>query len=380
MRRLLLCGFVVTLCWAQHRPAPPPPPPPPSAMTGSLNLSPGSRLKVISGGAVTIRGKDGAEGQYWLRQSPPDPDDPVARRTSVRVYVRGGWTVLDVSRAMEDDSDSSLNLVVPKSMERVVLITRDGAAEAYDIAGSVQLETSSGRVQLDRIGGNAIAKTGGGLIRVGSVGGTLRCMSGGGTIQVDRAGGETWCESAGGEILIAEAGGPVHAVTAGNIQIGHAASSVNARSAGGLIDIGAAGGAVVAQTGGGSIGVGRSKGVVCESAVGTIRVKGVGGPLRAYTAMGSILAEVLPGVHLEDSSLNATRGDVTVFLPSNLSVSVQAWNEISGGRGRIVSDFPEIRVRRNAERGPVAAEGALNGGGPVLRISAAGNIYLRRQK
>ena len=46
---------------------------------------------------------------------------------------------------------------------------------------------------------------------------------------------------------------------------------------------------------------------------------------------------------------------------------------------RIVSDFPAVKVRMD---GPlVIAEGAINGGGPLLRLSSTGGtIYVRRQK
>jgi hypothetical protein len=51
--------------------------------------------------------------------------------------------------------------------------------------------------------------------------------------------------------------------------------------------------------------------------------------------------------------------------------------------GRIISDFPEIHVKVLTQPGanPVVAEGALNGGGPLLRLNVVGGtIYLRRQK
>jgi hypothetical protein len=109
----------------------------------------------------------------------------------------------------------------------------------------------------------------------------------------------------------------------------------------------------------------------------------VTGELRVATAVGSILAELLSGGVIEDSFLSTGSGDVTVFIPSNLAVTVEAQNDSPGRLGRIVSDFPEIRVRNGAatSRGRVVATGAINGGGPQLVIAAAnGTIFLRRQK
>ena len=95
------------------------------------------------------------------------------------------------------------------------------------------------------------------------------------------------------------------------------------------------------------------------SAAGAIRVRGLGGPLRAQTALGSILAELTPGIRLDDSSLNSGGGDITVFIPSNVAVSVQALSDSKNRAPRIVSDFPEIRVRapRAVRSGPVTALG-----------------------
>ena len=79
-------------------------------------------------------------------------------------------------------------------------------------------------------------------------------------------------------------------------------------------------------------------------------------------------------------------GDITVYIPSNLALTIKALNE-NGPAGRIVSEFSEIMVRqrrprrRAGDRQSVMAEGALNGGGPVLRLtSTGGTIYLKRQR
>jgi hypothetical protein len=75
----------------------------------------------------------------------------------------------------------------------------------------------------------------------------------------------------------------------------------------------------------------------------------------------------------------ARTGDIIVLIPSNLAVSIAARND--SGPVRIVSDFPQIRVRPAALiRPPLTAEGSINGGGPMLYINAAGGvIYLRKK-
>jgi DUF4097 and DUF4098 domain-containing protein YvlB len=271
---------------------------------------------------------------------------------------------------------------VPRWVTSAILETQLGDVEAYDLEGNLQAATTAGLIQCDRIRGSLIARTGGGEIRLGRIGGPVRCLSGGGSIFVDGAGGEAICQTAGGEIRVREAGGPlVLSTEGGNIHVDKAASTVEAHSAGGVIEVLQAGGVVFADTRSGSIQVGSSRGVRGESGAGTIRVKTSSSPLRLSTAMGSILAELVAGSRLDDASLVAGSGDVTVFIPSNLAVSVIARND-SGGNPRIVSDFAEVRSRSIAFIPPPAvAEGAINGGGPVLRINVAGGtIYLKRLK
>jgi hypothetical protein len=176
----------------------------------------------------------------------------------------------------------------------------------------------------------------------------------------------------------------VHAATAGgNIRIDRAMGTVFARTAAGLIQVQQADGAVTAESYGGAIQVNAANGVRCDSAGGPIRLRNVAGPLRASTAAGSILAELLSGNRIDDSTLSTNAGDITVFIASNLGLTVAARNDSAGALGRIISDFPEIRVKVLSQAGtsPVVAEGALNGGGPVLRLNVVGGtIYLRRQK
>ncbi len=84
---------------------------------------------------------------------------------------------------------------------------------------------------------------------------------------------------------------------------------------------------------------------------------------------------------MADSILSTNAGDITVLIPSNLALTVQATNE-SGGSGRIISDFPQFRPQAGGLPGaPLVAEGALNGGGPLLRVNVmGGTIYLHRSK
>jgi DUF4097 and DUF4098 domain-containing protein YvlB len=182
---------------------------------------------------------------------------------------------------------------------------------------------------------------------------------------------------------VKQAGAPVVLENeGGNINVDRAAGPVEAHAISGMIQIGQAGGPVTADTQGGSIQVGAAPGVRAESAQGTVRMRGLSGPMDVSTAFGNIFAELMPGAKVRDSTLAAASGDITVFIPSNFPVSVLVLND-RGGYTQLISDFREVRaiVLPFAPRSPVVAQGAINGGGPVLRINAGtGVVYLRKSK
>jgi DUF4097 and DUF4098 domain-containing protein YvlB len=241
--------------------------------------------------------------------------------------------------------------------------------------------TAAGAVQIDRIGGAVTVRTGGGGVRLDKIGGTVECFTGGGNITAGLLSGEATLATGGGEIVVREARGLVHARTlGGNIRIERADRGVQAAAMRGLVDVMQAGGPVRVETGTGSIRVRASANVHCESETGTIQLQANSGGLRAITKTGSILADLSGVQKLENSTLVTSAGDITVLIPSNLRVTVEAINSTSGGQ-RIVSDFGGARPRPDRGTTGSVAEVAVNGGGPVLRLTTAGGtIYLRRQK
>ncbi|MCP5114869.1 MAG: DUF4097 domain-containing protein [bacterium] len=345
------------------------------------------RLRIVTRGKVSIEGRAEQTISYSLRKRVKARTQREARKLlesfRVRSASENGWAELTVV-CPEVRAAPELTVHAPRRLRQVLLVTRGGDVRVRDLDGDFDTESEGGLLDVHNISGSFTARTGGGEILLGWIGGTVHCLSGGGGIRVAKVGGEAWFETAGGEIAVEEAGASVHASTmGGNITVGRAAASVVASTSSGLIRVGEAGGEVVAETANGSIQIGAARGVKVESASGAIRLKGISGVLRASTHSGSIMAELLENAELSSSFLHTAFGDVTVFIPSNLAITVKAYNTPAGVSGRILSDFPEIRVNRVKLPAfePVVAEGALNGGGPLLKVSAVGgSIYLRRGK
>jgi hypothetical protein len=191
-------------------------------------------------------------------------------------------------------------------------------------------------------------------------------------------------DTAGGEIFVQHVHGPLLASSGGgNIEIARADSSVTARTSGGIIEVEQAVGPVVADTAGGAIQITGSSGAQCQASGGTIRLTNVAGIVQAISGWGDIVAQLMPGRPLENSKLSTNSGDITVMIPPSSAITVLAQSLRTGTAGRIVSDFPEIRLagRGGTGGGLEMAEGSLNGGGPLLQVVASGgSVYLRRRR
>ncbi|MDQ2948584.1 MAG: hypothetical protein M3Y27_22040 [Acidobacteriota bacterium] len=356
-------------------------------VSGSLPIAPHARLRVTTIGNITLLAGGPNTLLYSLkkkvRASSQAAAESAFQNLQLKTVERGGWMWLTVSASQSPRYSAELVITAPRELAQARLDTRDGAILANGFDGEIAAETGGGRIELDELRSNATAKTGGGEIQAGRVGGHLRAYTGGGAIRVNSAGQECWLDTAGGDIFVREASAPVHAATAGgSIRVDRCAKEVYAKTAAGVIEVGKAGGVVTAETSGGAIQVNGARGVRCESSSGTIRLRNMQGAMRAETTHGSILAQLQAGQRIEDSLLSTLLGDITVLLSSNTPVTIQARNESAGSKRRIISEFREIRIR-NADwesNEPVVAEGALSGGGPVLRIvTSSGIIYLRRQ-
>lgn len=325
-------------------------------------------LQVNARGNVVVRKEAGDQVTYRVRESVKAASEDQARdllgALETRLSLRRGRVVLEILANSARTVKTDIEIGVPAQVSLVIIQTGLGGINVADFDGAVQLRTEGGDIQL------------------GKIGGTVQCFSGAGEVIIERTGGAINCTTAGGNMIVRDAGGAVALSNqmGGNIRIDKAAGEVRAHSAQGMIEVGQADGAVFADTQGGFIQVGAARGVQAESMAGTVRVKNDAGPMNVAAMAGNILAELLNGARMQDSSLVAGSGDITVLIPSNLAVSVMARNS-TGGTPRIVSDFPEIRVTPSKFfQAPMVGQGSLNGGGPVLNLNvSSGVIYLRRK-
>jgi DUF4097 and DUF4098 domain-containing protein YvlB len=348
---------------------------------GSEPVAVHGSIRIRTNGSVSVKGATGSQLSYSIVMRVKAESEAQARRLLAAYHVRASRSGQSTYLVVQAGSEmAELEVTAPQTASEVVIETRAGTVDASHFDGALKAQTGGGRVTLDRISGNVVAKTCGGDVVLGKVGGDVRCVSGGGHIRAESIRGEAFFETAGGDIVVQQVDGAVHCSTAaGGIHIAQAGNLVIADTAGGPIDVGYAKGMVTAKnSSGGPIQVHSGSGATCESAGGAIDLTSAGGSLKAETAVGSIIAR-FQTQPVADSFLSTSAGDITVWIPSNLKVTVRARNTSYGGPRRIVSEFPDISVKPAGFA--TIAEGALNGGGPVVRIAGTGGmIYIRREQ
>ncbi len=335
------------------------------------------RLRIQAHGPVKVDGGVAPKIEYTVKISVRARSRERARQLLERMVPRAvpmgdQFTIVTPSNAASD-----VVVRAPK-LRYANILSSEGSLEVNGVDGDVVAETGADEVKVDRIGGNCSLTTGGGDITVGTVEGFVHGYTGAGGIRARQVKGEVVLRTNGGDITAVSVGAGANVQTGGGtIQLGFVNGPVTASNGGGRITIDVAAGVVVTHNMAGPVRVGEALGIRCDSANGGIVLGKISGPIHVSTEMGNITAN-LAGSRLADSYLATANGDITVVIPSNLGVTVNAENHMADTKNRILSDFREIQPRLKGMR--LIAAGSVNGGGPLLQIAASsGTITLKRQ-
>jgi hypothetical protein len=355
-------------------------------ITGSLAAVKNLRVKVDMG-AVVIHGGQHQDISYVVHTRSFTSSEQDARRQfgayKITAYVKGdtAWIVGDWQGKHPHKFSGEFNINVPREMALVKLETDGGNVDASGVGGRVEAETGGGSMHLDDIGGGLHAETGGGSIDVGTIGGDIGVQTGGGPIVIHHANGKVIAETGGGSIQIISGAQAASVETGGgSIDVRQCTGKLKVSTGGGGIELGDIGGPVDIETGGGSIRLASAKGYVqAETGGGSIELYGVPSA-RAETGAGGIVVKLVnTGAERHDSVLETSAGDITVYIAADVAINVRASVDLANGH-RIMSEFPDIHVRSEGDWGTktISADGALNGGGPMLKVrTTTGDIYFK---
>ena len=358
--------------------------------TGEIDR--GSRLRVSVIGAVTIDSHAKPQFEYRVTRRVKADSEEQARMIFERARLTAARLGPTATLTLEEPGcgrcafAAELEVRAPQSVQEVIVGTQGGEVRIHNLEGRVIADSAGGAMEIGGIGGAVRATTAGGPISLGAIGGEVRCETAGGTITVDNARGNATLTSSGGSIKAGSIGGFLRAETAGGDVIAtRVEGRVIAGTSGGSIAIGQAGGPVNAESAGGSIDIAFApRGVRAETAGGRIRLNDVAGQVYAANATGDIQAFFLDGVPLRDSLLETNLGTIVVYLPPNARMAVEATVDFAKGINRIESEFADIQVTQVGDSPGMTAlhaSGALNGGGPLLRIrNTNGRIQIRKRQ
>jgi DUF4097 and DUF4098 domain-containing protein YvlB len=356
-------------------------------LTGSVPTHDGERVHLSTDlGSIVIHAQDGDKVDYHIHletDSSRKDAQVLLKSFTVTAREKSDGVYLNAQTSGGRSAGrlwATLELDIPKNVSLDVS-TGGGNIDATEIQGHVTLSTAGGNITAGNIGGPAHLVTGGGNIIAKSVAGELIATTGGGHITIGSVAGNATLHTSGGHIRVTSIQGTARLETGGgNITLQHSGAELTAETAGGEIEIGEAAGLMHAKTGGGGIRVVRVFGPTeLETHGGSIYLTQVDSPVKASTSDGGITAWfVAPTKSPGTCDLQSSAGDIVVHLPRDLHVTIDAQVE-NGNEHDVIVDaaFPLKVTRDDSSKGAhtVRAEGALNGGGELLRLrTIAGNI------
>ena len=352
-------------CWVQET-------------TGTM---PASRfIKIhLNSGSVSVTGSQQSNITYTIRKRISASSEESARRSfdNLRVLTsRQGDAAYFGGEGSGNWHRGSVefNISAPRSVDLVKAKTDGGNLQFSHLNGRVDAESGGGTVNLDDINGNVSSSTGGGGVNVGTVHSDLTVRTGGGRVTIGTVGGKLSASTGGESVRVENAKSDAVIETGGgNISVQNVGGDLRASTGGGNIEIGAVSGWMDVETGGGSIRLagGGTGPIKAQTGSGSIHCFKVMHSVRAETGAGPITAEFMTmNGKFSDSTLDTGVGDIIVYLPSDLKVSIHASIDVATSKDAIRSDLPGIRIQSEGDYGPreMSAEGNLNGGGPTLKL------------
>jgi hypothetical protein len=338
-------------------------------------------------GSIDVRGR-GTGITYVIRKRTVAPSKEEAERDFQKMKfsaVNVGDQAVVEGRLLERGFTrltTDISLEVPYNLRKVWLNTGGGAMKLSSLAAAVTGKTSAGSVLLNDMAGPINITTGGGQVVGGSLGSEAIIKNGGGGVHIDNITGQGKINNGGGEVYVGSANTLLIENSAGNIDVGHCFGNLQASTGGGNVNIGPVAGSVHIDAVAGSVRVaGAGSEVQVTTGGGGVELFKVAKGAKVDTPVGAITVQftAVPGAFTE-SSLHTGSGDVLVFLPNELPMTVHASSDMATGFG-IRSEVPGLRIsKQGGVFGPQSAwaEGVLNGGGPLLRIrTGMGHIDFR---
>ena len=250
-----------------------------------------------------------------------------AADVNIKAKFKGAKKALNKAR---DRLDVQFEIVAPHRYN-VDLKTVDDDIAVENLEGNVNVQTTGSELHLDNIIGKIAGRTAGGNFALQTFKGDAELRTSGGNINVQTGTGDVNAKATGGNLHLTEVHGFITGRTAGgSLSLSNCAGGADVKSAGGNLEI--------------------------ETA----------GAINAKAAGGSIRAKLLGQVQ-DECALETAGGSIEVTLIPDVAVNVDA----KGLGGSVKTEFPVASEITGPVR-PELLQGAINGGGPRLKIRGLG--------
>lgn len=298
----------------------------------NFNVAPGGALVVDVGvGSITVTANDRNEVavDVWRKATRRQKakEEEYLQNNPVILEQRGNTVTVRCTHhernrlfrnARGNRNQASYTIRVP-SQFNARLDTAGGGIDVSDLTGEVQVNTSGGGLKLSRIQGPLDGNTSGGGIDVTECQGDIEINTSGGGINVVGGSGSLDGRTSGGPVTVRNFQGNTHVRTSG----------------------------------------------------GGIRIEHVVGEISGRTSGGGVTAVFSDPIQ-QPIDLSTSGGGVTVRLPASAAFELDA--QTSGGGASC-----ELPVTVVGEMKPGHLKGAVNGGGPILRLrSSGGGIHVKK--
>ena len=224
---------------------------------------------------------------------------------------------------------------------------------------NLDLQTASDDISVVNVTGDVNVETFNAGLRLQEITGRIDAVTSIGNIDLKGFNGDVVLQTKGGNITLAAGFGDVKAKTSGgNVQAVHVTGAVNGQTSGGNVTLRECKGGADLKTAGGSIEVENDGPVLAKTSGGSIRCQ-----LQKASTSENLLLD-----------LETMGGSINVSLVPDIAATVKA--TVLGGS--VTTEFP-VTVEASGTVKPDQLQGAINGGGPLLKLrSVGGNISLRK--
>ena len=214
---------------------------------------------------------------------------------------------------------------------------------------NVDLKTSGDDIAVENLEGNVNAQTTGGELHLVNITGKIDGRTTGGDLALQTFKGDAELRTSGGNINVQTGTGDVNAkTTGGNLHLTEVNGFIIGSAAGGNLSLSDCAGGADVKTAGGSVALDTD---------GAVNAKAAGGGIRAH----------LRSQIQDECFLETAGGSIEVTLIPDVAVNVDA----KALGGAVKTAFPVVSEITGPVR-PGLLQGAINGGGPPLKIRGLG--------